>query len=227
MMNIRQLVTRRSLFHSAKKKISDFSNNKEINETFVKYKSTMDSETFSLLKNFMKSEKKIHMFEISDVTKIFFIFTRFQLMFYGIGTCGFSIYTLITKYSTLAKRSGDIARIKRRKLIAFAVGAITTSFLGLSLTFKMGRRIVKSIHYLPQENKFEINFFSLFCRNKCLIIDESNLVKIEGKKKFDSSVEMRILNNKKYNFISTKGTGLFLNRKFFEYMIEQNIKKSA
>ena len=167
------------------------------------------------------------MFQISVVTKVFFIFTRYQLMLYGIGTCSYSIYALMTKYRVLAKRSGDIARIKRVKLIALVIGAITSSFLGFYLTFKMGRRIVKSIHYLPQENKFEMNFFSLFCRNKSLIIDESNLVKIEGKRKFDNTVEMRILNNKKYNFISTKGTGLFLNRKFFEYMVEQNIKKSA
>jgi hypothetical protein len=97
------------------------------------------------------------------------------------------MYTFFQKFSKLEGKSKKVER-KKQKLVLMAVLLITSCILGGYVTYFMGRRLVKSIYYIPKENKFELNFFNFFCFNKRVIYKPEEIGFLQKKLRFDSTV---------------------------------------
>lgn len=73
------------------------------------------------------------------------------------------------------------------KIINLGSVLILSSILGIWLTMFMGKRIIKTISYIPKDNSLELQFLSLFCRTKSYNIPIKNLVPLKEKLRFDST----------------------------------------
>ena len=219
-------ISRISIFaHKSKnfnlfRRFNDFKNKPNITKTLQELKE-FSAENLSKLKTLFNSEKKIHIFQIISLTKFLFIGTRLQVLAYSIGTLSYGFYALYFKYYKLYYyKKTERARIMRIKIIASFILVLLSSTFGLMITSWMGKRIIKSIYYLPADKIFEINYFSLLCFNKTLRVPLENIKKLEKKRRFDSTIEYEITGFKKYNLLSTKGTGLWINKKLIEVLIK-------
>ena len=201
-------------------RMSDFKNSQQINNYLQPLKE-LTSENLKEIKNILNTEKKIHIFQVFSITKFLFIGTRLQVLVYGSGTLAYSFYALYYKYYKIYyHKKTERARIMRIKLISAFILVLLSSAFGLSLTFGLGKRIVKSIFYLPKEEIFEINYFNLMCFDKTVKVPLKNIKKLEKKRRFDSTIQYEILDHPKYKLFSTRGTGLWLNKHLMEIILK-------
>ena len=137
----------------------------------------------------------------------------------------YSFYISQSKYEKLKNKKSEQAKSKRVKLILLSLLLFSSSILGCYLTYFMGRRLVKTIYYIPESNRFEVNFFSLFCFNKTLSISPEQIYANAQPLKIDSTsrhiVKSDIRKFKNYKYISTYGTGKWRSRPLFEYLISK------
>lgn len=207
--------------HSLKlfRHFNEFKNKPQITKTIKEIKE-FTSDNLKELKSLLYPEKKIHIFKIFSLTKFMFVGTRLQVLAYSIGTLSYSVYALYSKYYKLYyHRKSERARIMRIKIISAFILVVISSGLGLFITKMMGRRIIKSIYYLPAEESFEINYFNWFCFNKALIVPLQNVKKLDKKRRFDSTIEYENINHQKYKLLSTRGTGLWINKNLIPALI--------
>ena len=74
--------------------------------------------------------------------------------------------------------------------------------------------MIKSIYFLPKENKITINYFSKICRDRPYTIGLNEIQILKQKRKWDSTIEYELINQKSdyHKFISTHGTGNFIKK---------------
>ena len=194
------------------RKFNDFQNNPQLTKHLQEIKE-FTSENFQEIQRLLKSEKKVHIFQIYSLTKFLFIGTRLQVLLYSIATMSYGFYALYSKYyKQYYHRKTERARIMRIKILGSFIVVLFSSILGLVITLKLGKRVVKSIYYLPKEESFEINYFSLMCFNKTINVPIKNIQKLEKKRRFDSTIEYENVDHPKYKLLSTRGTGMWINR---------------
>jgi len=210
-------------FLCLRKFTNDFQNNSQLTKRIQEIKE-FTSDNFQEIKTLLRSEKRVHIFQVHSLTKFLFIGTRLQVLLYSIGTMTYGIYALYAKYyKQYYYKKTERARIMRIKILGSFVLVLLSSTLGLIVTALMGRRIIKSIYYLPTEEIFEINYFSWLCFNKPLRVPVKNIKRLEKKRRFDSTIEYQNVENTKYKLLSTKGTGVWINKHLIEPLIKGGI----
>ena len=198
---------------------SIFQNNPEINKLLFDNK-FLDKESFTQLLSKQGPTppvNRLHIFKIHGLTNALFFCSRYQILGYCVGS---GIYTLFTISQKLKELEADTKEKKKKiqrkktKLWRLAGLLVVSSTLGCLLTWLMGKRIVKSIYFLPQSREVEINFFSLFCFNRKMLLPLSDVRKIQKKPRFDSTIEYEYkkIGGDKYQHFSTRGTGVWVNR---------------
>ncbi len=197
---------------------SIFQNNPEVNKLLYENK-FLDKEAFAQLisRQGQSAISRLHIFKIHGLTKALFLCSRYQILGYCVGSGLYTLFTISQKLKELEsntnEKKGKINR-KRKKLWRLAGLLVVSATLGCLLTWYMGRRIVKSIYFLPQSREVEINFFSLFCFNRKVLLPLSDVRRIQKKPRFDSTIEYEYKKQggDKYQHFSTRGTGVWVNR---------------
>ena len=223
-------IFQKKLVNIRQQNIRYFNNPDAINKMLTNIK-TVNDESYKLIKDSIKSIPKVQLFRGNLFTKSCFVVSRYQLFGYCIASSAYTLYIIYTKWSEIQaieaklltkKRKKEIEK-KKIKLLIGTIVLISSSLFGIYITRYMGKRIVKSIYYLPQENKFQINYFSLLCLDKPVYVDPSFIKRIEKPRRFDSTILFEITDPKvkdSHQFISSKGTGLWINKSLFEYIID-------
>lgn len=205
---------------SISRHFSDFKNELSLNERLKSFKELTTSSKTEL-KALLSLQSRVHIFEIHKLTKFMFICTRYQVFFYSICALSYGFYALYYKfYRQYYHKTSERARIMRIKFAGAFVFLVISSFCGLFLTNFMGKRIVKAIFLLPQRQTLEIRYFSLLCGDKVKEIPLANVQKLPKPRRFDSTIEYQLVSQGKPGFLSTRGTGLWINKFLLDVWLE-------
>lgn len=216
-------------FSGKKAKFSSFQNPESVNTAIIKHKKNIIPETFSEILNACKEHRKIQLFKITWFTKLFFLVSRYQILGYCIGGGLYSFYVMHEKWEKVQaleaketktkKEQKEISKIKQKMLFG-GIALILCGIFGTYLTMEMGKRLIKTIYWLPKENKFELNYFSFFGFNKPIIVSPGQLTKLPKPRRFDSTIVWEMKHKPKgIQLLSTKGTGRWIDKDIFEYII--------
>lgn len=209
------------------KHFSDFNNSKNLNDSLQSLKELTETN-IKEIKSLISNSKRVHIFQIHSLTKFLFIGTRIQVLLYGVGSISYGLYAMYYKYfKQYYYRKTERARIMRIKILSSFILVLLSSIFGLTLTRLMGKRIVKSIYFLPAERQFEINYFSLLCFNKTVKAPLEAVKKLEKRRRFDSTIEYELLGIPKYQLMSTRGTGVWVNKNLMEILLNDMKKTNS
>mgnify|MGYP001452990929 CR=1 FL=1 len=205
-------------------------NKQELLEAFLnKYKKNVNKDTFQEILKVCNAEERVQLFKTNWFTKAFFLVSRYQILAYCIGGGLYSFYIMPEKWQKIKameekervtkKEQKEIIKNKQ-KIIGGGIVLLISGILGLSLTLAMGKRLIKTIYWLPKENKFEINYFSFFGFSKPIKVSPSDIIPIQKPKRFDTTIVWELKNKPEgYQYFSTKGTGAWANKELFEYIV--------
>ena len=116
------------------------------------------------------------------------------------------------------KERKEITRNKQKIILGVST-IILSGFFACYVTHFMATRLVKNIYWLPQTNKIQINFFSIFCGDKPVILDPTRVQKLERPRRFDKTVKYEITGKiLKNQLISTSGIGSWSHQVLFDYI---------
>lgn len=221
------------LFTPTRNSFCEFRNADNVAKLLQTYKGKINPNSFQELVELAKPQQ-IHLFKMFWFTKWFFIITRYQIMGYCIGGGLYAIYLTGSKWTQLTEREGQKISKKERKeidknkmkIIASIVVLLISGTLACYVTHTMGQRLVKNIYWDPLKNKIQLDYFTLFCRDKPIYVDPKKIRHIQKPRRFDSTVQYEItepiIPNKLF---ATRGTGTWSNKEIFEYIIEHPAKK--
>lgn len=203
---------------------SDFKNEVSLNKLLKSFKELTPSSKAELI-HLISQQSRLHIFEVHKLTKFMFIATRYQVFLYSFCALSYGFYALYHKfYKQYYHKTSERARIMRIKIVAAFVFLVISSFCGLFLTNFMGKRVIKSIFLLPQRQMLEIRYFSLFCLDKVAEIPIENVSKLQKPRRFDSTVEYQLISRGKPCYLSTRGTGLWINKFLLQVWLENHKK---
>ncbi|KRX01970.1 hypothetical protein PPERSA_07615 [Pseudocohnilembus persalinus] len=86
----------------------------------------------------------------------------------------------------------------------------------------MGKRMIKSLQFIPETNQIQIDYFNLLCFTKKHLISLNQISSLEKKLKYDSTVQYKISEEAKFHtkHISTYGTGRWNNKSLLPFMLD-------
>jgi hypothetical protein len=178
---------------------------------------------------FAKEHKKIHIFKITWFTKLY------QILGYCIGGGLYSFYIMKEKWEKIKaieskekvtkKEQKEIYKNKQKMLFG-GIALILCGIFGTYLKMGMGKRLIKNIYWLPNENKFELNYYNFFGFSIPTLVSPEQLTKLPKPKRFDTTIvwEMKHKPNG-IQLLSTKGTGQWIDKDIFEYIITKKGSK--
>lgn len=219
------------LIHVARRSYVEFDNPEKINLFLFKNKKNIDSkEAFAELEKVCKENEKVQLFKARGFYKAIFIVTRFQVFAYCIGIGLYTMYMIYSRrheinpenYEYLSKSKKDEVYKKKRKMVVSATLAVLSGTLGTYLTFAFGKRMVHSIYWLPLQRKFEVNYYNMLCMKKPYYVNYDQISRLSKPRRFDSTIMFELnKGTKDHRLMSTHGSGIWLNRNLFEYIIDK------
>jgi hypothetical protein len=81
--------------------------------------------------------------------------SRYQIIIYCIISGAYTLHNIYYKYNKIPNTTLKNQR-KKKKMLYLGGMLLSSSLLGFLLTSFMGRRLVKSIQYVPESNKLEV-----------------------------------------------------------------------
>jgi len=224
-----------SLTNMRKANFSNFHNPEVVEKTLNAHKGAFDKAMFEKVAEVTKGQEKVHLFKIYWFSKWFFIITRYQIIGYCIVGGLYAFYETFFKWQSLTDRENQKITRKERKEIAtnkkkIVLGVTTlivSGILACYVTHFMGKRLVRDIYWLPSTNQIQLNYFSLFCGSKPVLVDPKYIHKVDPPRRFDTTVRYQVMDNafKSDKLLSTRGVGEWSNKDVFEYIIENTEKK--
>jgi len=219
-----------SLNTMRKANFANFNNPEIVEKTMNSLKGGFNKEMFEKVAEVTKGQDKVHLFKIYWFSKWFFIITRYQIIGYCLIGGLYAFYETFFKWQSLTDRENQNITRKERKEIAtnkkkIVLGVTTlivSGILACCVTHFMGKRLIRDIYWLPKTNQMQLNYFSLFCGSKPVIVDAKYIRKLDPPRRFDTTVRYQVIDSvlKSDKLFATRGVGEWTNKDLFEYIIE-------
>jgi len=225
------------LYNMRRANFSNFNNTEAVEKALKAPKGAFNKQMFEHVAEVAKAQEKVHLFKIYWFTKWFFIITRYQIIGYCIGGALYAFYETFIKWQSLTEKENQKLTKRERKEIAtnkkkIVLGVTTlivSGILACYVTHFMGKRLIRDIYWLPGTNQLQLNYFSLFCGSKPMLVDPQYVKKLVPLRRFDTTVRYHIVDSslKSDRLLSTRGVGEWSNKDLFEYIIENPEKKGT
>lgn len=225
------------LYNMRRVNFSNFNNKEVVDKAMAAHKGAFNKQMFEQVANVAKAQEKVHLFKIYWFSKWFFIITRYQIIGYCLVGALYAFYETFFKWQSLTEKENQKLTKRERKEIAnnkkkIVLGVTTlivSGILACCVTNFMGKRLIRDIYWLPGTNQLQLNYFSLFCGSKPVIIEPQYIKKLVPLRRFDTTVRYHIVDKdgKSEKLLSTRGIGEWTNKDLFEYIIENPEKKNT